>query len=483
VSDIGKKAVRGALWSTAANLVSRMITVVSTVILTRYLTPAVQGDVNIAFVIISTSALLTSLGMAQYIVAHPRSERSVTFHASVIFLVAGFVGFGITWAVASPIGKLVGAPGCIDYIPGFVLAQCIERVLGLPRAVLSRELRFREVGIRLTLGELVFSVTTVLAAKRGYGGQSIVIGNVARAIVGAVYYAIVVDVRDYLEPARLSLATLKRLLKYGAPMSIGALFHYGATTWDNLFMAWRFGEATTGLYNQAYKLADLPATQLGEQFGDVLVPSFARVEDPERRKSAVLRAASILALVVFPLAIGLGAIAPTLVTAFLPESYAGVGTFLVVLAALSVFRPIGFLVMGYLQVVGRTLSYMWLDFLKVVTILGSMWALSSFGPVWACAGVGIGFGLNAIQMVRAMRPDGYSAMTLFRAMLPPLFACAPMVGAVIAVRHLLDAPPITQLSVELLVGAVAYIASALVIARAASRELLALLRRGLSRTV
>jgi PST family polysaccharide transporter len=124
---------------------------------------------------------------------------------------------------------------------------------------------------------------------------------------------------------------------------------------------------------------------------------------------------------------------------------------------------------------------MWLDFLKVVTILGSMWALSRFGPVWACVGVGVGFGLNAVQMVRAMKPDGYSPMRIFLAMVPPLAACVPMVVAVLAVRRLHLGGHVTALLVELGAGAVAYTIGALVIARSASAELLGLLRRGLTR--
>jgi PST family polysaccharide transporter len=66
------------------------------------------------------------------------------------------------------------------------------------------------------------------------------------------------------------------------------------------------------MYNLAYNLADVPAIQVGEQIGDVLLPSFARM-DPAHRPDALVRSMTLLALVVFPLAVGLGAVAPTLV--------------------------------------------------------------------------------------------------------------------------------------------------------------------------
>ena len=71
-----------------------------------------------------------------------------------------------------------------------------------------------------------------------------------------------------------------------------------------------------GAYNLAYNVADVPAVQVGEQIGDVLLPSFAKLE-PAARKAALVRSTGLLALVTFPLAVGLGAIAQPLVDALL----------------------------------------------------------------------------------------------------------------------------------------------------------------------
>ena len=102
------------------------------------------------------------------------------------------------------------------------------------------------------------------------------------------------------------------------------------------------------MYNLAYNLADVPAIQVGEQVGDVLVPSFARME-PERRPAALLRSLTLLGLVVFPLAVGLGAVAETVVRALLDPRWHPVAPMLMVLSALSVTRPIGWTVTSYLQ--------------------------------------------------------------------------------------------------------------------------------------
>src|SRR6185503_11117155 len=103
-----------------------------------------------------------------------------------------------------------------------------------------------------------------------------------------------------------------------------------------------------GMYNLAYNLADVPAIQVGEQIGDVLLPSFARM-DVARRPAALVRSMMLLSLVVFPLAVGLGAVAPTLVATIFDARWRPLAPMLVLLSALSVARPLGWAVASYLQ--------------------------------------------------------------------------------------------------------------------------------------
>src|SRR6185436_9384045 len=108
--------------------------------------------------------------------------------------------------------------------------------------------------------------------------------------------------------------------------------------------------------------------QVGEQIGDVLLPSFARLE-PSRRPDALVRSMALLSLSVFPLAIGLGAVAPTLVRAVFDARWRPLAPMLVLLSALSVTRPIGWMVASYLQALHRPRLITWLEAFKVVILV------------------------------------------------------------------------------------------------------------------
>lgn len=474
--SLAKKAAAGFLWTTLANVGGRLVTIVSTFVVARYVIPFHQGEFNNAWVLVLTVANLTQLGVGQYLAANPKLGREVAFHGTVLTMTAGALGCALALAVMHPVARLLGSPDMTAYVPLLILAHMIERAGWVPRYVLVRDMLFRKVGMRALLGEIVFAGASIVLAHQGYNAYALVYANLARSVVGLLYLVSVTSWRDYLEPCKLSRDTFREMLRFGWPVSVSMLLHYGASTWDNWFMTWRFGSATTGVYNQAYKLAELPGTYLGEQINDVLVPTFARLPDAEARRRGFVRAASLMALVVFPVAIGLGAVSYTAVEAFYPPSYAGVAPFLAVLASLSMMRSLGVLCAGLLQVVGRTRILAFVDAVLVIVLLGTMAALSPVGPTWAAIGVGIAFFINTLHVLRELRPQGIEILPVLRALVGPLAACLLMAAAVLGTRALLpvELHASIRLIIEVIIGGVAYVASALLVARSVSKDFIEL---------
>lgn len=470
--SLAKKAASGFFWTTIANVGSRLITIACTFILTRYLAPAVQGEVNVAFVFILTVSAATTLGVPQYIATHPKAGRDVVFHGSALLVATGLLAALACLVLRHPVGAWLNTPGMAAYVPGLALSAFIERVGSLPRNILVRDMRFRVIGTRVALGETVYAAASIAFAHLGFGGHAIVVGNLVRATVGLAYLAAVTDIRDYLLPTRLQAKIFRQLWDYGFAISISFLFHIGSVNWDNLFISYRFGEAATGLYNQAYRIAELPALSVGEQINDVLVPSLARLEEAEARRRGILRAMSLMALVVFPMSAGIGAVSYTLVETLYPPEYQGVAPYLAVLVVISVYRSIGSLATGYLQVVNRTKAFIFIDFVFVVVLLASMALLAPFGPLGTAAGAGIAFTINTLQMVRALRPEGILVRSVARAIGRPLLACALMIAAVLALHAVWGhkGPAVLRLLAQIALGGLIYVGAALLFARVIAKD-------------
>src|SRR5262245_39542609 len=287
--SLARKAVRGAFWTISSGIGSRAVGLVGTLIVTRFIAPAEYGEVSVAAVLVLTANQFSTLGLGQYLIANPEAGRSVGFHATLYHVTLGLLVLGALLPLGGVLTPLLDAPGATAFLPGLVLAALLDRVGFVPERILVRDLRFGVLSAGRSGADLAFSVVCVALAAVGWGGMALVMGNLARSLLRSSVFVLAVQRRDWLEPGRPDLEVTRKMFAFGLPLSGAALAAFASRRWDNLLVSSFFGAAPAGMYNLAYNLADVPAVQVGEQIGDVLFPSFARL-DAERGKRALLRA-------------------------------------------------------------------------------------------------------------------------------------------------------------------------------------------------
>lgn len=483
--SLANKAVRGATWTIGSSIGGRAIGVVGTLALTHFLAPAVVGEVSAASILILSANQLSSLGLGQYIVAKPKSGPHRVFNAAAIYLSAGALAITTVVLFGDLLSPALSAPDLGRYIPGLAVSVALDRLAFIPERVLLREMRFGEVAATRTASEIAYSVTSVALAASGFGGFAIVVGNIARSALRAGTLLTITPRKLWLAPTRLRKEHARPLLAFGIPISVGASLNFASRKWDNLLMAGMFGPAQMGLYNLAYNLADIPASQVGEHIGDVLLPSFAHMDDAGKN-SALARSAAMLALVVFPLATGLAAVAHTLVATLFGPAWQGLAPYLIILSSLSVVRPVGWLIQSYLQAQDAPRAVMVLEAGKVAALVGLIVLFGLVSPLFAAAGAGAAFTLHAaasLWMIR--RHHGVPIASVVGGMIGPALACAAMAGTVLLVRAGAQnaglETPALLLVVEIAAGILAYALATQVFANATCRQFIILLRRAFAR--
>lgn len=464
VSRRSKESVlEGAAWTIAMSLGARVFGLAGTLALTRHLDPHDYGTVSIASVFIATLGTVVSLGLGQYVVSHPESQSRVTGEATFLHLLLGAVAALVALAATDAAEHHLSAPGLGRYVPALVVVSLLERIAYVPGRVLAREMRFRTLAQRQFFGEIVYVAVALSSAWTGHGAWALVHAALARALVTTATLVSGVPLNAWLWFGWPSLPILRELLHFGVPMSVANTLHWLSRRGDNLLMASLFGPAVAGQYNLAYNLADIPATQIGEPVGDVLLPSLARTQDVEERHAALRRALGWLALVVFPLAAGFGAVAPTLVRAWFPPRWWDVAPMLMVLSALSVLRPVAWLLASYLQAIRRPRVLLRLEFLKVLLLGACIPLLARFGPVAACGAIGVAFAAHLMAAAGTVRRlESLRSRSLLCPLVTPAVGCGALVASVAGTRVLLGGASLSstwRLVAEIGAGAAAYLAT------------------------
>lgn len=481
--SLARDTVRGALWTISSGVGSRLIGLVGTLAITHFVAPAEYGEVTVAAVLGMSANQLSTIGWGQYLVSHPNVPRSTVFHVTVFHVCLGVLALAVLLLAGQRLAPVLDAPHIMRYLPGIALSVLLDRIAFVPERILARDLRFGRLSATRTAGDLTHTVVSLTSAVFGLGGAAIVLGNVARSLTRMVVYVLSVSRQDWLSRCRLDRRQTRELLAFGVPMSLGALCEFATRRWDNLLVSRFFGPGPTGMYNLAYNLADVPAIQIGEQIGDVLLPSFARMT-PERRPDAFVRALSLLGLVVFPLAVGLGVVAPALVATLFDARWADMGLMLALLSALSVARPVGWTVASYLQARQLPRSIFMLEAFKLLLLLGGLVTFGRRTPLLACAAVGVAFAGHALASLWLVRQvDGIALRRSLGSLAPAFAACLIMAAAVLSLPYAFAnwqaLRPGIRLGSQVLLGAVSYGLAAAVLARGATQELLSKLRLAL----
>jgi lipopolysaccharide exporter len=487
VMSLAQKAARGALWTVISSMGGRAVGVIGTLVMTRFLDPSSIGEVADAVVLVMSANWITIWGFGQYAVVKGRGPDAleVTWHATVFYLVLGAISLGLMAIFGGYLVSYLGAPDAAEYIPWLALAFYIQRIKAVPERVLTRQMNFRPSGLALMLGEMAYTVTAIALAAGGMGGMAIVIGNIVQAVVVTTIIVRAAGFADWATPVPLRMERVKDMLRYGVPLGIQGIASQAARFWDRPMLSYYLGTSAVGSYNMAYNLADIPAIQVGEQIALVLMPSMAELP-PERRPAALERSSALLSLIIFPLAIGLGLVAYPLIALLLPNNeWQQVAPLLTVLACLSVFRPITWVLSAYLEAESKTNRLMFLELAKLVMLLVGIVILHPYGVEAAAGAVGLAFGVTSIAGVLMVMREGPSPKALIIGFVQPLLACIAMGAAVWGSHELLTLVGITHpavhLPVMIVAGGIAYVGAALVVAREASRDLLQLVKKALKK--
>jgi O-antigen/teichoic acid export membrane protein len=441
------------------------------------------GEAMAAYIVVATASQITTLGIGQFVVVKAAQRRDLAFHATTIHVGLGVVAMVGVYAAREPLGAWVGAPGMGRFVAGLAVALMFDRLSLIPERVLMRSLDFRVVAISRTLGDFIYVGTTIALAATGWGGTAIVLGNVARSATRALIMISTAERKDWLLPTKLRIRSMLEIWKFSGPIWIGALAGFACRRWDNLLVSKFYGADVMGSYNVAYNLAENPPV-VAEQAIDVLLPSYAQLA-PEKRVAGFIRSLSLLSFITSPLVIGLGAVAPTVVAAFLDAQRTDVAPMLTVLSAMAVSRPLVWASAAYFQATDRPRVVMTLEITNLILLVTAIVTLGRLSAVWACAAVGIVSALRAVITAFVLRRiEGTGLWAFFGPQLRPVFACAPMAAAVVGVRHGLagwHVAAVVRLGAEVVAGGTAYVLAAWLVAKPTFRDALDLARRAVRR--
>ena len=413
-----------------------VITIGSTAILARLLSPADFGLLTMASLVTEFAALFSNFGIGAILI---QSRRTFRLQYDTAFWFAAALGVLLTaavWVFSGFAGLFFDDPRVATIVRVLSVLFLLEELTVVHSAVLNRLLKFKlEVGIQIA--QLVLRVgTTILFAWLGWGVWALVLGS----LLGAVFRTLALWMAvPYRPRPRFHFAVLQRRLRMGLSFLGSAVLGYFSSNLDYLVVGRRFGATELGYYQAAYSLSDELRNRLSLPLQRVLFPAYSLVQnDLERFRNGVLTAARLLSVATFPLAAGMSATAPELVALLYGERWLPVVPLLQVLAINGAIRSLISMVGPIFAARDRMHVALGLHAVAVLVTL----LLVLVGAQWGARGVAIGMLFStATGVLSVYIAMGYLDLRLrhFAIAIGPAAVCAAvMAGSVVAARPLIE---------------------------------------------
>ena len=474
--SLRKSAISGLKWSTLSLFARRGLSLLTTIVLARLLAPSDFGLVAMAAVVIGFIELFQDLGTATAVIQ--RKELSHALLASMFWLNAGFgLSAMLTLYLASPLaGLFYHEPQVVPILQGLSLSFLLSGLSNMQMALLERNLEFNKLARIEMASSLFASLIGMTAAFLGQGVWSIVY----QMLAGNVLMTMLLWSTNSWRPSwRFDWPEIRSVMSFSLNLTGASIFTYFARNADKLLIGRVLGSQDLGYYDLAYRLMQLPLQGISAVIARVMFPLYSRMQDDAGQfRRTYLKVASAIALISFPVMLGLTALAGPFVLTLFGAAWMPVIALLLILAPLGAVQSITTTVGSIYTAKGRTDWQLWW------TIGAGLLIVLSFvlGLPWGILGVTASYAIMFLLLTYPtfaipFRLIGLGVRDLAGVLWRPA-TCSVVMYAVVAGTALGSPPGVPGwLTLSLLVplGAVVYVACSWAINRVLLLEVIAIL--------
>ena len=354
-------------------MAQRGIALLRILVLARILVPDDFGLIAIATLTVESMLLLTDFGLLPALVQKQERRNRDYEVAWTLGLVRAVAIAGIVIAAAPAIAALFDEPRAVALLRVLALRPVLQACASMRLADLTRELRFRPLGLIVIAGVIVETFVAIALAP-SLGVWALVAGALAGAGVAMAMSFVMAPWRPRLAFDR---ATARPLLRFGRWIFVTGVLAVVGNAFLQSVISRRLGTAELGLYFMAAKLAMLPGEVAAEVVGGVAFPVYARLQSDRVKATRTFRAILVgLGALLIPAYVWLIALAPSLVQDVLGPKWEGAAPVLRVLGLAGLLGFFGDTVVPVLKGLGQPYKIAALEAAQSFLIIVLVWGLA-----------------------------------------------------------------------------------------------------------
>lgn len=468
------KTAKGIVWSSIERFSVQFIQLIIQILIARILTPDDFGIIGMLAIFLGVSQSFIDSGFSNALIR--KVDRTEVDNSTVFYfnIIVGIVFYAILYFTAPLIAKFYNTPILTPITRVISIGVLFNSLSIVQRAILTSKVDFKTQAKASLIAVIISGTVGLYMAHTGYGVWALVWQAVINYGVNTVILWILTKWHPILT---FSWESFKDMFGFGSKLLLSGLLDTVFREIYTIVIGKVYSSADLGNYTNANRFAQFPSANLTGIMQRATYPLLCDFQNDDDRLGYVYRKyLRLSAYIIFPLMIGLAAIAHPLIIALLTEKWVGAIVILQILCIALMWYPIHAINLNLLQVKGRSDLFLRLEIIKKIILVIILFITIPMGIVWMCIGQIISSMLAlAVNTHYTGKLINLGFINQMKDLIPAILYSFSM-GVIVYASTLLETTNITKVIVGILVGVTYYILISILTKSAEFNDLLSLLK-------
>lgn len=455
MSSIASKSIHGIFWSAVENFSLQGVQFLIGVVLARLLSPSDFGMIGMLSIFMSVSQTFIDCGFSSALIRQKDVSTKDYGTTFLINFVLSLIVFAILFFAAPFIAEFYNTPELKPVMQVFSTTLIINALFTVHKVRLSRNVDFKTQSKGSLCAATISGAIGITLAYKGFGVWSLVYQAICNSTLNLILFTLLLK---WFPCPTFSRNSFHNLFGFGSKIFIASIIHSIYSNLYNIVIGKKFSASTLGYYTRADQLGQFPSQNIAGILSRVTYPILSQIQnDQEQLKTIYTKYLQICCFAVFPLMMGLAALANPVITLLFGEKWIPSAVLLQILCIGLMFDPVCNINLNLLLVKGRSDLFLKLEIIKKTIAITILIASLPFGLLGICTGrVLYGVIATLLNMTYTNRFIDLSMWKQIKLLLPSLsFSLIMAAGAYVITLTSLNC--ISQLVVGISVGLILYL--------------------------
>jgi len=372
--SLTERTIKGGFWVFSLRIVERLFELVRMIVLAQLLSPNDFGLFGIALLTLSTLDTFSEAGFGQALIQKKEETKSYLNTAWTVGIVRGLLIAVILFFVAPYAAAFFKTPAAEPILKVIGLAIIFQSLTNIAVIYFEKELKFHKYFAYQFAGTIADVTVAITAALLLRSVWALVFGLLAGNLVRCIVSYIIDSHRPRLQ---FNKGQAKELFGFGGWILGSSILMFFITQGDDIFVGKLLGVTALGFYQMAYRISNIPATEITHVISQVTFPAYSKLQDNiSKLREAYLKVLQVTAFLSFPIAGLIFVLAPDFTRIFLGEKWMPMVPAMQVLCIFGATRSMGATMGPILYSVGKPKIQVKLSAIQLIAMVMIIYPLT-----------------------------------------------------------------------------------------------------------